>query len=119
MMGCATLHILITFTFRLASGDRVPPFFQVFLCATSVIFSSYSYRIPFFKHVDKRDNRVEYYGIGPWMKFPKSMRHDVKLKKETDRLGGLTDTIYLFTFLYPVLGGVFFQALDGLSSLRW
>ena len=75
-----------------------------------MLFSTYFYKIPFFKHRDERDNQIETYGIDPLMKFQKAMRHDVKLRKEAVFLGGLTNSVFLFSVLYPILGGVFFQA---------
>ena len=54
-----------------------------------MLFSTYFYKIPFFKHRDERDGQVETYGIDPWMKFPKAMRHDMKLRNEAEFLGGL------------------------------
>ena len=74
------------------------------------MFSTYFYKIPFFKNRDERDGRIETYGIEPWMKFPKEMRHNVKLRDEAERLGGLGNITYLFALLYPILGGIFFQA---------
>ena len=44
------------------------------------------------------------------MKFPKSMRHDIKLRNEAKYIRGLSTTTFLFGVLYPILGGVFFQA---------
>jgi hypothetical protein len=100
----------LVFLFRLASSDRVPPFLYIYLAFTSVLFNTYFYKIPFFKHRDKRDGRVETYGINLWMKFPKSMRFDTKLHKDANRLRGLANISYLFGALYPILGGVFFQS---------
>ena len=74
------------------------------------MFSTYFYKIPFFKNRDERDDQIEAYGIDPWMKFPKEMRHDVKLRKEADFIGGLGNFTVLFATFYPILGGVFFQA---------
>ena len=59
-------------------------FFNIYFAFTSFFFT-YFYKIPFFKHRDERDGQVETYGIDPWMKFPKSMRHDVKLRNEAER----------------------------------
>jgi len=44
------------------------------------------------------------------MKFPHSMRFDKKLRNDAHRIGGLTNVVFLFAVLYPILGGVFFQA---------
>ena len=107
---CVILHGSLVFLFRLASSDRVPPFLYIYLSFTSVLFSTYFYKIPFFKHRDKRDGRVETYGIEPYMKYPKSMRFDTKLLKEATRLGDLANITFLFAILYPILGGVFFQS---------
>ena len=104
------LHGSLVFLFRLASSDRIPPFLYIYLAFTSLLFSTYFYKIPFFKHRDERDDQVEAYGINPWMKFPKEMRHNVKLRKEVNFLGGLVSFTFLFGLLYPILGGVFFQA---------
>jgi hypothetical protein len=104
------LHGSIVFLFRLASSDRVPPFLWIYFGFTSVLFSNNFYKIPFFKHRDERDGRVETYGIEPWMKYPKSMRFDTKLIKDANRLGGLVEITFVFAMLYPILGGVFFQS---------
>ena len=87
---CVIVNGSIVFLFRLASSDRIPPFLYIYLVFTSVLFSTYFYKIPFFKHRDERDDQIETYGIDPWMKFPKTMRHDVKLRNEADFLSGLT-----------------------------
>ena len=79
---CGIVNGSIAFLFRLASSDRIPPFLYVYLTFTSVLFSTYFYKIPFFKHRDERDNQIETYGIDPWMKFPKDMRHDVKKERK-------------------------------------
>jgi hypothetical protein len=107
---CVIENGSLAFLFRLASSDRVPPFLWIYLVFTSLLFSINFYKIPFFKHRDERDGRVETYGINSWMKFPKSMRFDTKLIKEANRLSGLSDITYLFVMLYPILGGVFFQS---------
>ena len=107
---CFVLNGSLVFLFRLASSDRIPPFLYVYFAFASVLFSTYFYKIPFFKHRDKRDDQIETYGIEPWMKFPKAMRHNVKLRKEANFLCGLTSSTSLFIVLYPILGGVFFQA---------
>ena len=107
---CVILNGSLVFLFRLASSDRVPPFLWIYLTFSSVLFSTYFYKIPFFKHRDERDGRVETYGIEPWMKYPKSMRFDTKLIKDANRLGDLTSISFLFATLYPILGGVFFQS---------
>jgi len=44
------------------------------------------------------------------MKFPKAMRHDMKLRNEVEFLAGLGNASIVFTLLYPILGGLFFQA---------
>ena len=107
---CVVVNGSLVFLFRLVSSDRVPPFLHLYLTFTSILFSTYFYKIPFFKHRDERDGQVETYGINPWMKFPKSMRHDMKLRNEAEFLGGLADTTFVFILLYPILGGLFFQA---------
>jgi hypothetical protein len=107
---CMTVNGSLAFLFRLASGDRIPPFLHIYVAFLSVLFSTYFYKIPFFKHRDERDGRIETYGIEPWMKFPKSMRFDTKLRNETCRLGRLTNSTFVFGVLYPIIGGVFFQA---------
>ena len=107
---CIVVNSSIVFLFRLASSGRIPPFLQIYMAFTSVLFSTYFYKIPFFKHRDERDDHVETYGVAPWMKFPKEMRHDMKLRKEADFLGGLANFSFIFGALYPILGGVFFQA---------
>jgi hypothetical protein len=107
---CVILNGSLAFLFRLASSDRVPPFLYIYLSFTSVLFSTYFYKIPFFKHRDERDGRVETYGINSWIFFPKSMRFDTKLLKEANRLRGLGRISYMFAMLYPILGGVFFQS---------
>jgi len=53
---------------------------------------------------------VETYGIDRWMKYPKRVRFDTKLIKEANRLGDLGTISFLFGVLYPILGGIFFQA---------
>ena len=107
---CVVLHGSLVFLFRLVSSDRIPPFLFTYLTFTSVLFSTYFYKIPFFKYRDERDDHIETYGINPWMKFPKEMRHDQKLRKEADYLKGLKNSTLFFSMLYPMLGGVFFQA---------
>ena len=107
---CVVLNGSLAFLFRLVSSDRVPPFLYLYLAFTSILFSTYFYKIPFFKYRDERDGQVEAFGINPWMKYPKAIRHDVKLRNEAKFLGGLTDTTYLSAMLYPILGGIFFQA---------
>ena len=66
--------------------------------------------IPFFSYVDERDGRTERYNIQVLMNFPKSMRHDLKLQEGVKRMTGLTGIAFFFNLLYPLLGGVFFQA---------
>ena len=100
----------LVFLFRLASNDRVPPFLMLYVMITSVIVSGIVYKIPFFKHRDERDSRVEKHGIQLFMKFPKSIRFDKNLKSEAKRLRKLNHMTYQFSALYPILGGVFFQA---------
>ncbi len=100
----------IVFLLRLVSSNRIPPFLYIYLGFTSVLFSTYFYKIPFFEHRDERDGKVETYGIDPWMKFPKSIRHDMKIRNEAEFLGDFGTTSIIFTMLYPILGGVFFQA---------
>ena len=107
---CVVVNSSLVFLFRLVSSDRIPPFLQIYVTFTSVLFSTYFYKIPFFKYHDKHDDQVETYGIDPWMKFPKETRHDVKLRNEANFLAGLTNSMYIFILLYPMLGGVFFQA---------
>jgi len=107
---CVIVNGSLAFLFRLASSDRVPPFLWIYLVFTSVLFSTYFYKIPFFKHRDKRDGSVETYGIEPYMKYPKSMRFDTKLIKDATRLSDLGTISFLFGLLYPILGGVFFQS---------
>ena len=99
----------ISFLFRLAWGDIVPPFFLIYASLTSVLFSVLFFKIPFFNHRDERDGHIETYGIELWTKYPKSMRFDTKLIEEATRLRGLARIAYLFATLYPILGGVFFQ----------
>ena len=101
---CVVVNGSLVFLFRLVSSDRVPPFLYLYLAFTSVLFSTYFYKIPFFKHRDERDGQVETYGINPWMKFPKSMRHDMKLRNEAEFLGDLGTTSFVFSLLYPILG---------------
>ena len=48
---CVVVNGSLTFLFRLASSDRVPPFLYIYLAFTSVLFSTYFYKIPFFKHL--------------------------------------------------------------------
>ena len=107
---CVVVNGSLISLFRLASSDRVPPFLYIYFAFTSVLFSTYFYKIPFFKHTDERDGQVETYGIDPWMKFPKAMRHDMKLRNEAEFIGGLGNASFAFAVLYPILGGVFFQA---------
>ena len=107
---CVALNGGLVFMFRLLAGDQIPPFMMVYLFAASFLFSTYFYKIPFFKHRDERDGRVERYGIEPWMKFPNSLRFDTKLKNDAKRISDLTDIMFMFAILYPILGGVFFQA---------
>ena len=68
------------------------------------------YKIPFFEHRDERDGRVEMYGIEPWMKYPESMRHNKKLVTQAEYIGELTGAAIIFSLLYPILSGVFFQS---------
>ena len=75
---CVVVNSSLAFLFRLVSGDRVPPFLYIYLTFTSVLFSTYFYKIPFFKHRDERDGQVETYGIDPWMKFPKAGFSSIK-----------------------------------------
>jgi hypothetical protein len=100
----------LTFLFRIVSSDRIPPCLFLYVAITTKLSNGFIYKIPFFKHRDERDGRVEKYGIQPWMKFPKSMRFDTKLRKEADRLRNFNGIAYLFGGLYPILGGVFFQS---------
>ena len=44
------------------------------------------------------------------MKYPKAIRYDVKLRNEAKFLGDLANTTFVFAVLYPILGGIFFQA---------
>ena len=107
---CVCLHTALTFLFRLASSNRVPPYLLISLVITSTFFSKTFYKVSFFKHRDDRDNQVERYGIEPWMKFPPSLRFDAKITMEAKRLHDLKNVTVVFVFLYPILGGVFFQA---------
>jgi hypothetical protein len=104
------LNACLVFLFRLASSNRVPPFLSMYVPITCKLFCSYFYKIPFFKHRDERDNRIERYGIEPWMKYPKSMRFDTKLTNEAQRLRKFNGITYTFALFYPILGGVFFQS---------
>jgi len=104
------LCAFLTFLFRLASSNRVPPFYVLYGLVATKLFTTNFYKIPFFRHRDKRDGRIETYGIQPWLKFPKSMRFDTNIITETKRLRKLNGISYMFAMLYPVLGGVFFQA---------
>ena len=101
---------LITLVFHVASGDRIPPCFVILLTLTSDICSTYTYKIQCFKHYDDRDGRVEMYGIDPLMKFPTSMRHNSKIREKAEHVQGTSSVTFLFGMLYPILGGVFFQA---------
>jgi hypothetical protein len=85
----------LAFLFRLVSSDRIPPFLFLYAAITTKVLNGLFYKIPFFKHRDERDGRVEKYGIQPWMKFPKSMRFDTKLRKEADRLRKLVSIVYM------------------------
>ena len=77
------VHTCLACLFRLVSGDRVPPFLFIYFVVTSVIFSrAFVFKIPFFKYRDERDGEIETYGIEPYLKYPKAMRHDRKLKNE-------------------------------------
>ena len=68
---CVVVNGVLVFLFRLTSSDRIPPFLYIYLAFTSLLFSTYFYKIPFFKHRDERDDQIEAYGINPWMKFQK------------------------------------------------
>jgi hypothetical protein len=107
---CVTVNGTLAFIFRLASGDRIPPFLHIYLAFSSILFSTYFYKIHFFKHCDERDGRIETYGINPWMKYPETMRFNTKLRNEAGTIGGLSDVSVAFAVLYPILGGIFFQA---------
>ncbi len=104
------VNTCLVYLFRLASSDRVPPFLQIYLIMGFVIILTIFENIHFFKYRDERDNRVETYGIDLFMKFPASVRHDVKIKKEAERFTELCKFTFGFSALYPVVGGVFFQA---------
>ena len=107
---CVVVNGSLVFLFRLVSGDRVPPFLYIYHVLSSMLFSTYFYKIPFFRHRDERDGKIERYGLGLWFKFPKWMRHDVRLRNESDLVESLVVNSYVFSLLYPIVGGVFFQA---------
>ena len=115
----------LAFLFRLVSSDRIPPFLFLYAAITTKVLNGLFYKIPFFKHRDERDGRVEKYGIQPWMKFPKSMRFDTKLRKEADRLRKLVGIVYmvccvcLCVFVYHslLLRHTLTNQLDSLFSL--
>jgi len=55
------LHTTLTFLFRLAFDNQVPPFFWIYLAITSGVFTAILFNIPFFKRRDERDGRIDKY----------------------------------------------------------
>jgi len=96
--------------FRLAWGNRLVPFLQLGLSVVLAISLAALVKIPFFKRRDERDGRVERYGLDRMLNFPKSMRHDPRIRAEAERLLNFNHASVGFALLYPLLGGVFFQA---------
>ena len=109
-MYSATLMGCFTCLFRIASGDRVPPLLSIYLGGTTFAVAELLAKIPVIKHRDERDGRVERYGIRVYLLYPESMRYDKKLRKESRRFFGMFKVSTTFVLLYPILGGIFFQA---------
>ena len=107
---CVVLQGSLAFLFRLVASDRVPPFLFTYLGITSALISTCFNKIPFFIYRDERDGHIETYGFEQWLIFPEEMIHDMKLRSEAEFIGNLTRSTAVFTVLYPILGGVFFQA---------
>eukprot|EP00938_MAST-03A_sp_MAST-3A-sp1_P000488 g488.t1 len=91
--------------------ETIIPFEVVFVGILTLILGDILYgMIKFIPVKDERTGQTKRWAIGTWLHMPASHRFDLKARARVKRGIQTTHLSCAFAFIYPILGGLFFQS---------